>query len=579
LLPLTFLVFSGCARQGPQGALRLAILPFENLSGDPELDWMRRGFPEVIRLQLTGVPGTNPATLLSLRDAPASGATRLVHGYFQQYRGRLQVHAGVEDARTHRTLETIYATAPAGGFVAAAATLSEQLDAAARPPGTRNPDAVRFLIEGLESVDAGVARQAFDRAIAADPGFGAAHVAWVEWLAARGDREGALAAIASAARREVRIAPIERARLRLLGARLEGERRAQRPPLVELARLTPADADVFRALAEIDLTGRLYREAAGWYRRAAGLEPENAPLLNQLGYALAYAGDLEAAVEALSRYRELRPKEANPLDSLGDVHYRVGRFSEAEKYYLEAHARQPAFLLGGALYKAAWARLMTGDVKGADAFFGRFLKAREKDPLLVYRQAQWEFLSGRRQQALARAAKFAGQSKGPAAALAACQLTIWHLVLGDAPQARRYAAQVPPANPALATCKFLADPSGPAPAGADARELALGCARLLAGDFKEAAPRLREARRRFPPSAPEPVDVLLAWALVETGRHQEARELVSTNPIPEVIEDRPLFALSFPRLLALRAAVEEKSGRLEEARRLRELYARLSGPS
>lgn len=342
----------------------------------------------------------------------------------------------------------------------------------------------------------------------------------------------------------------------------------------------------------MDLAARAYQAAVEQYEMAAGRDPGNALLWNQLGYAQAYARDLESAVRSLSHYREMRPQEANPLDSLGDVHFYLGRFPEAEKHYLQAYTNEPSFLLGGELYKAAWARLMAGNLKGADETFGKFLQARQelKDALVPYRQAQWEYLTGRRKQAMVRLEQFTKASQPALASLGFAQLSIWSLETGDAARAREYAQRTAPGNNLAAICRFLTQPPASAaewaaraersfadPAQAGAKEYALGYALLFARSFREAAPRFRQLYQQTGPTSQEPVDVLLAWALLESGQINDAAGLLATNPLPEPTGERPFLSLSFPRVFFLRGLLAEKQGRGEDARANYNLFLRYSG--
>ena len=148
-----------------------------------------------------------------------------------------------------------------------------------------------------------------------------------------------------------------------------------------------------------------------------------------------YAGDSDGAMSALATYQRLAPESANPIDSQGDVAFAFGRFADAEKLYHEAAAKDPAFDNSGDLYKAAQARLMTGDVPGADKAFEVYAAARRgaNDPLLPFRAAQWLFLSGKHDQAWAALAKLASdpQTKAPQLrSLMLTQMAIWDLQLG-----------------------------------------------------------------------------------------------------------------------------------------------------
>ena len=130
-----------------------------------------------------------------------------------------------------------------------------------------------------------------------------------------------------------------------------------------------------------------FKQAQQAYQKATELEPEDISLLNGLGYAAGQAGDLEAGLAALRRYAQLRPNEANPYDSMGDIQLVAGRLSDAEASYLEASKKDPNFQNNGALIKAAMAHLLTGDVAGANAVAERYLSSRieSKDPITKIR--------------------------------------------------------------------------------------------------------------------------------------------------------------------------------------------------
>ena len=256
--------------------------------------------------------------------------------------------------------------------------------------------------QGREAEDAAAAVTAFERSVSIDPDFGGAYVAWARALLLRGDRAGLMSVIEKARARGDRIIESRRIELELLQSAASNDAALRRKALEALSRVTPADADVFRQLGREASAARHYDSAAGFYRRVTALDPLDQAAWNQLGYAEAARRNLDAARAALLEYRRLAPKGANPLDSLGDVHFHLGAFREAEKYYLQAYEKDKAFLGGADLYKAARARLMTGDTAGADDIFQRYAAARSaaQDPLGGYRQAQWLYLTGKKAEAV-----------------------------------------------------------------------------------------------------------------------------------------------------------------------------------
>ena len=413
------------------------------------------------------------------------------------------------------------------------------------------------------------------------------------------DRAGALAVIRQALARNLPASA--RARLELDAASLAGDRGARMAALETLCRLEPSDPTFWRALADSMMTAHRYPQAANAYRKAAGIEPSDVATLNQLAYACAYSGDIPAALAALNRYRAERPAEANPLDSMGDVYLIGGRLGEAEKAYLEAAGKQPHFQMDGSLFKAAMARLMSGDIAGADALARRYFEARaaDKDPAIPYRQAEWAWANGRRREAAAQMAEFARGAEGPMHELAArayAQLAVWDLVLGDRPGAgqvaARAAAQTGPASAGIAAvARFLTEtPVAPAEWAARAdrefpegrqvavKDFAFAYALLLQKDFAAASVVLKKIYDAGEQVDGEGLPVLLAWTYVETGRYQEAAPLLRDNPIPSVSGTGPFLAFYFPRIYYLRGAVARREGKSEQAASAFQLFGKLSGP-
>src|SRR5262249_9790471 len=145
-----------------------------------------------------------------------------------------------------------------------------------------------------------------------------------------------------------------------------------------------------------------FAESAALFRAVLRIEPENGNVMNLLGYAEAYAGNLEAARKAIEDYGRNEAQKTNALDSLGEVHFLHGRFTDAEKYFLQANESNRAFLGGTELLKAAYAHWLAGDLKGADAIAGRYFDVRKNDRLVAWREASWLYSTGRREQAIAK---------------------------------------------------------------------------------------------------------------------------------------------------------------------------------
>ncbi|MCK5879073.1 MAG: tetratricopeptide repeat protein [Holophagae bacterium] len=71
--------------------------------------------------------------------------------------------------------------------------------------------------------------------------------------------------------------------------------------------------------------------------------PNNAQILNMMGYFYAALGQPDKAKVVFEKYVYIQPDEANPYDSFGDFYYNTGEFDKAEGYYRKALARKPDF--------------------------------------------------------------------------------------------------------------------------------------------------------------------------------------------------------------------------------------------
>jgi tetratricopeptide (TPR) repeat protein len=334
---------------------------------------------------------------------------------------------------------------------------------------------------------------------------------------------------------------------------------------------------------------RQYDDAIVEFRRGLSIRQDDVTALNLMGYAAAYSGDLPTAIRVLRGYEKLRPNEPNPLDSLGDAHFALGHFKEAEQFYLAAGAKAPRLLSGGEVLKAAQARLMTGDVAGATGLFKRYLAAREsiRDPNAGYQAACWEWVTGQRRQALASIDRVARANEvGPLREIsgrADAQAAIWLLTLGDSAgatdHARKAAGEAGPATaPLIAIVAYLALPDVyPQPAPEPMRDYAQAYSLLLHRQFRPAAAVLQGLYQKPSGELDDGLAVLLAWAYAETGDWRRAEPLLRLTPLPQA-SGFPVFEpFYFPRLLSLRAAVLERTGQRGQAESYHRLHRMLEG--
>jgi tetratricopeptide (TPR) repeat protein len=504
-----------------------------------------------------------------MNDAVSAHATSYLYTRFRVDAGTLVVDAAVEDAASDRIIMTrsVRVSASPLGALAAVDGLARALAPGARHIDAKTAPALVPYGQALGAADPNARAGLLREAIALAPDFTPAWLTRIE-LDVEQRAPGASGDIAMAMRGAD---ALDQARFRYLSASLSGDSLAQIAALADLTRLAPAQASAWRTLAELQTNARNFPAAAAAWASVTKLQPWNDGAFNQLGYCRAWAGDPDGATRALAEYQRLDPRNPNPLDSLGEVQFFLGRYAEAEASFLHAHQEDPAFLSGLDLLKAAEARLLTGDRNGAGRLFLQFLDWRRNamhDPLAPLWKAQWDFLTGRRRQAMSALAAALAQLSGDARSRAESQYAFWLFAGGDAAGARAHAdealraSQTPGSRGVAILCRFLASP----PASADEwtsranatlggvpplfRDSALGYALALDHHPAEAIPLLERVYAASTPGEDGEQRAMLVSALLALGKRDAAHKLLWPMPIPVTSDEAAFSALVFPRWLA-----------------------------
>ena len=355
----------------------VAVLPFENLSGDPDQAYFSDGLSEEVRatlarnIMLLVMAETSSGKFRDRKDdaktiAATLGVAFLLDGSVRRSGEVVRVAADLIDGATgfsrwsrtfDRSMRDIFAVQSeiADAVASALAAQVTAADAPVSSGGTTNIAAYDDYLRGRALYDlssdeaaerAALAR--FDAAIAADPGYAAAHAARARSLTAIANQYGEVgqqdelyaAAIASA-QRAIDLAPKfadahSTLGLVLFQGRLDAH--AAREPFENSRLLGAGDANV---LARYSLysarTGRKH-EAADAMRRALVLDPLN-PLIHRAAGAIQYAARKYAdSIPPAERALSMNPKMSRAHAAIGDALLMLGRSSEARA----AYALEPA---------------------------------------------------------------------------------------------------------------------------------------------------------------------------------------------------------------------------------------------
>lgn len=622
LLAAWAVVLAGCAsHSGPPQAQRIAFLRFENLGPEASADWIGRAISVVLDAELANAPDVSvvgsaqlhsldrtlgvrpisaPGVSAERTQAVVAGANRLVYGDYTVEGGKLRVRMWVENPQS-QTMERVFdVSTGADDAIGAATQMARQFSAHVAAFSTKSETALRLFAGSMEAKDLAQAIHLGEEALNADPDFGPAYRTLAELDLQRQDRDGAEAILARGLARP-NLTALERARMQLDSSSLESDPGAKQQALANLSKLEPRNVRTLQSLAEVAIVRHDYATAESAYRSATQLEPENAALLNEYAYAATYAGHLDEGLAALKKYHAMRPRDANALDSQGDLNLLENRYRQAEEAYNEARKIDPNFNGNCDLFKAAMTRAMSGDLAGADGLYNEYIAVRttghdSNAPLL---HSEWLWLTGRRKQgsgemlAYAHTAEAHGDKGTASRAYAGASL--WSLFAGDRATAQDLAQKAaaaggasPPAAAVIA--RFLAQPSAspdewkaradrfvPNPSQAAVRDQMLGFALLLDGRFDAAKEPLQRLYDTTGTAEYEGITVLLAWCDAQTGKLDAAAPLLALTPIPPAGGIDTFMPMWFPRIFELRAKAAQKAGKPDEARQDDALFGKLSG--
>lgn len=572
-----FLLIAGCDRPRHTGVERVAVMPIENLSSDPQFDWRSRAAAAVVAYDLAGAKNVFARQVESLSAAQSMHASRLAEGYFVERNGRISIHARLENLDNSRTAENFdIEGAASAGFLPLANELARRISPESRSFDTHNDNAFRFYGQALAARDSKSAEQALESARDADPAFITAYLDEAKLLAETGERAKAQTVVELGER--VNPDTLDRANLEYARAVAGGDTTDRLKAIEALSKASPANATLAIELAQMQFARRQFQQAAMEYRAAAELDPDDPKTWNELGYALARTGDLRGARESIGQYQRLAPGDANALDSEGEVSFYLGDFKSADEAFERAAAKNPAEWV-----KAAEAQLMLGDLNKADALFAKRWAGAARNGRAEFPMAQWEVLTGRRQAGMNRLEKLIPALKGDQRALVLDQLAIWKVAgqdkSGDGKAAGELVteavgqAESPQVQAFSAMCQFVVSggKSGAGPKFANAVAL------LVAKKFSDAVPLLQSIYAETSPAADGQVRTLLAWAYVETGATDKAASLIDPYVLPIESGDQMFASLIFPHSLYVRGKVFERQGKRDEVGRMLALYSKYGG--
>ena len=399
----------------------VAVLPFTNMSGDPEQAYFSDGLAAEVRAELARNSLLQVAAQASsnqfrerTEDAKTMsrklGVAYLLDGNVRKSADSIRIAAELIDGRTgfsqwsqsfERPLTNVFAVQDEIAEAVAAALTAQVADPGQRRSaelgGTKDVAAYDSFLRGKDLFDqaaneatdrAALAR--FEEAIARDAKYGAAHAYRALALAVianqyvpSGERPALFKDATTTARRATELAPKLALAFSALGFVLHSgllDWKAARAPYDQSYALGAGDADVLTRFALFCARTGRFEEAASAMDRAIVLDRLNPRTYRQQGQVAYAARRYADALAPLDRALELNPKMGTANSVKGSCLLFLNRLDEARA----AFEREPSLVVG--LPGQAVVALRQNRRADAERLYGRLVN--ELGDIALYQQAQ-----------------------------------------------------------------------------------------------------------------------------------------------------------------------------------------------
>ena len=357
----------------------IAVISFENQTGDPQFDYLRSAIPNLLITSLEQSSALRVTTWERMRDllkqmgkpnvqvigadlgfelCRMDSARALVTGSFVKMGDMFATDVKVLDVDTKQLLKSASSKGEGVGSILKSQIdeLGKQVATGIGLPETKvateqkmiadvttfSLQAYNLYLRGVQDYDNFYyvdARRSLERAVALDSSFAWAYYWLAETYRSLGERQLRQSACERAYRLRERVTRKEALFIeREYAVMVERDQDKGYRLLKQIESEFPKEKGVYILLsfyASEDTVARL--------KQALALDPSYGPALNQLGYAYAQRGEYQQALEAFERYAAAYPADANPYDSMGEMFYFMGRLDDAIAKYKEALDIRPDF--------------------------------------------------------------------------------------------------------------------------------------------------------------------------------------------------------------------------------------------
>jgi TolB-like protein/DNA-binding winged helix-turn-helix (wHTH) protein/Tfp pilus assembly protein PilF len=366
----------------------LAVLPLDNLSGDPSQDYLADGMTDELITEIARIPNLRVVSRTSVIPQKNSrkslpeiarelNVDAIVEGSAVRSGDRVRITAQLIDARTDRHLWAESFEAPATDVISLQDSIAQQIASQARlvllpPPPRRpiNPAAHDAYLRGryfFHKQDFPHSIEYYQQAIALDPNFASAYAGYATAYEASAffgfaPFSEVMPKALAAAKRAIELDPQNGEAYTELGSLqtiYEWNWPAAEQSLTRGIALNPNDSIAeFKYATYLDIVGRP-QDAVIHARRAVELDPLSFFMNRRLGVTLYYAREYDAALAQLRRAAEMENQPGTVDNYVSLIYAQTNLRDEAVKYDLAAlesdHARIDIASLRSAYQQRGWA--------------------------------------------------------------------------------------------------------------------------------------------------------------------------------------------------------------------------------
>ncbi len=352
----------------------VAVMFFENKTGDQDLEWLQKGLTEMFiralsQSQNLSVLGTDRLHEI-IERLGKSGSTKeidmdmaaivareanveaVLSGNIIKSGDSLQINVRVHEANNGQILkeESVEGSGLENLFAMVddltrrikselQVALDQERERSITDLSTKSLEAWRYFTNGMEFLFKFLladARTNLEKAVEFDSSFVAAYLRLCPILLNQGETEKGNKAFNKLLSLRDKATPQEKYQIDLLDAGLHGNVQKTMDLSKQWLDQYPNDRDAYINLANIHYTRQKYEKAIHYYNRVLDIDAKFKNTYNMLGYIYANIGDYDKALASMEKYKNQAGDEANPYDSMGEIYSYKGDFKNAEKQFKKA---------------------------------------------------------------------------------------------------------------------------------------------------------------------------------------------------------------------------------------------------